>query len=186
MERLRSSFDAYPQLSDVARRRLVTDARQWLFELRHRLEPSAPMAPPRLKLQTASGPQPNERPSLDLDSPITRIKGVGPKLASRLASLNLLLVKDLLRHYPRDHVDYSSMRRIEALVAGETATIVATIRRCNGFVSPRNPNLAILELQLQDPTGRLKVTRFLAGNVLVRRRTSKVNNAFIQLEPAWL
>ena len=86
MERLRSSFDAYPQLSDVARRRLVTDARQWLFELRHRLEPSAPMAPPRLKLQTASGPQPNERPSLDLESPITRIKGVGPKLASRLAS----------------------------------------------------------------------------------------------------
>jgi ATP-dependent DNA helicase RecG len=25
-------------------------------------------------------------------------------------------VKDLLRHYPRDHVDYSAMRRIEALV----------------------------------------------------------------------
>ena len=55
------------------------------------------------------------------------------------------------------------MRRIEALVTGETATIVATVRRCNGFVSPRNPNLAILELQLQDPTGRLRITRYLAG-----------------------
>ena len=31
------------------------------------------------------------------------------------------------------------------------------------FVSPRNTNLAIIELQLQDPTGRLKVSRFLAG-----------------------
>jgi ATP-dependent DNA helicase RecG len=163
MERLQSSFDDYPQLTDASRRRLVSDARQWLYELRHRLEPSAPMAPPRLKLQSAAGQGSPDHSSLDLESPITRIKGVGPKLASRLASLNLLLVKDLLRHYPRDHVDYSAMRRIEALVAGEPATIVATIRRCNGFVSPRNPNLAILELQLQDPTGRLKVTRFLAG-----------------------
>ena len=91
------------------------------------------------------------------------MNGVGPKLAARLASLDLLLVRDLLRYYPRDHVDYARMRRIEALVVGETATLVATVRRCNGFVSPKNPNLAILELQLQDPTGRLKVTRFLAG-----------------------
>ena len=88
---------------------------------------------------------------------------MGPKLAGRLAAIGLLLVRDLLKHYPRDHVDYATRRRIEALVVGETATIVATIRRCNGFVSPRNPNLAILELQLQDPTGRIKVTRFLAG-----------------------
>ena len=55
------------------------------------------------------------------------------------------------------------MRRIEALEPGTTATIVATVRRCHGFTSPRNPNLSILELQVQDPTGRLKVTRFLAG-----------------------
>ncbi len=140
---------------------MVTDARQWLHELRHRLEPSAPMAPPRLKVQAS--PQQRASSPLQLDSPITQIRGVGPKFAARLASIGLLLVRDLLRYYPRDHVDYSAMRRIEALVSGETATIVATIRRCNGFVSPRNTNLAIIELQLQDPTGRLKVSRFLAG-----------------------
>ena len=161
MSKLSSGFADYPELADPARRRLVTDARQWLHELRHRLEPSAPMAPPRLKVQAS----PRQRASspLQLDSPITQIRGVGPKFAARLASIGLLLVRDLLRYYPRDHVDYSAMRRIEALVSGETATIVATIRRCNGFVSPRNTNLAIIELQLQDPTGRLKVSRFLAG-----------------------
>lgn len=161
MSKLSSGFADYPELADPARRRLVTDARQWLHELRHRLEPSAPMAPPRLKVQAS----PHQRASspLQLDSPITQIRGVGPKFAARLASIGMLLVRDLLRYYPRDHVDYSAMRRIEALVSGETATIVATIRRCNGFVSPRNTNLAIIELQLQDPTGRLKVSRFLAG-----------------------
>ncbi|WP_114989065.1 ATP-dependent DNA helicase RecG [Synechococcus sp. N19] len=161
MSKLSSSFADYPELADPARRRLVTDARQWLHELRHRLEPSAPMAPPRLKVQAS--PQQRASSPLQLDSPITQIRGVGPKFAARLASIGLLLVRDLLRYYPRDHVDYSAMRRIEALVSGETATIVATIRRCNGFVSPRNTNLAIIELQLQDPTGRLKVSRFLAG-----------------------
>ena len=166
MTKLSSGFAEYPELPDPARRRLVTDARQWLYELRHRLEPSAPMAPPRLKVQSSSksgeGAERSTSP-LQLDSPITQIRGVGPKFAARLASIGLLLVRDLLRYYPRDHVDYSAMRRIEALVSGETGTIVATIRRCNGFVSPRNTNLAIIELQLQDPTGRLKVSRFLAG-----------------------
>ncbi len=161
MSKLSSAFADYPALTDPARRRLVTDARQWLHELRHRLEPSAPMAPPRLKVQAS--PEQRASSPLQLDSPITQIRGVGPKFAARLASIGLLLVRDLLRYYPRDHVDYSAMRRIEALVSGETATIVASIRRCNGFVSPRNTNLAIIELQLQDPTGRLKVSRFLAG-----------------------
>ncbi len=161
MTKLSAGFANYPELADPARRRLVTDVRQWLHELRHRVEPSAPMAPPRLKVQAA--PKKLTSSPLQLDSPITQIRGVGPKFAARLASIGLLLVRDLLRYYPRDHVDYSAMRRIEALVSGETATIVATIRRCNGFVSPRNTNLAIIELQLQDATGRLKVSRFLAG-----------------------
>ena len=163
LARLAAAFERYDQADDPTRRRLVSDARQWLHELRHRMEPSAPMAPPRLRRRSDPASTNGSAPPMGLDAPITRIRGVGPKLAARLASLGLLLVRDLLRHYPRDHVDYSAMRRINALVAGETATIVATIRRCNGFVSPRNNNLAIIELHLQDPTGRLRVSRFLAG-----------------------
>ena len=165
-ERLQSLCDqyvGYTSLAAPARRRLVTDTRQWLHELRCRLEPSAPMAPPRLRIQAPASASPSAQRSLSLSSPLTSVHGVGPKFAARLASMGLFVVQDLLRHYPRDHVDYSARRRIEALVAGETATIVATVRRCSGFVSPRNPNLAILELHLQDPTGRLRVSRFLAG-----------------------
>ena len=160
------SYSTYPSLTEAARRRLVTTTRQWLHGLRQRLEPSQPMAPPRLKV-AESAPVAKASGStagpLNLDAPLARVKGIGPKLAERLASLGLLLVRDLLLYYPRDYVDYSAMRRIEALEPGETATIVASVRRCHGFTSPRNPNLSILELQVQDPTGRLKVTRFLAG-----------------------
>ena len=166
LQSLATDFAAYPELGDAGRRRLVTGTRQWLHGLRARLEPSAPMAPPRIRV--SSSPQTSGRPetlpfTLDLESPLARVHGIGPKLAERLASLGLLVVRDLIQHYPRDYVDYSALRRIEALEAGETATIVATVRRSHGFTSPRNPNLSIIELQLQDPTGRIKVTRFLAG-----------------------
>jgi len=166
LQSLASEFSSYPELGDAGRRRLVTGTRQWLHELRTRLEPSTPMAPPRLRVSStaqATGRSGSRPIILDLESPLAQVHGIGPKLAERLATLGLLLVRDLIQHYPRDYVDYSALRRIEALEAGETATIVATVRRSNGFTSPRNPNLSIIELQLQDPTGRIKVTRFLAG-----------------------
>jgi ATP-dependent DNA helicase RecG len=77
--------------------------------------------------------------------------------------LGLFVAADLLRYYPRDYLDYANLVRIAALVPGSTATIVATVRRTNSFTSPRNPNLSILELQLQDVTGRLRVSKFFAG-----------------------
>ena len=164
LQALAEEFAEYASLDDAARRRQVTVVRQWLHALRQRLEPSAPMAPPRLKVaQRSSSSAASTSAAPGLDSPLAQVKGIGPKLAERLASLGLLLVRDLILHYPRDYVDYSALRRIDALVPGETATIVATVRRCHGFTSPRNPNLSIIELQLQDPTGRIKVTRFLAG-----------------------
>jgi ATP-dependent DNA helicase RecG len=89
-----------------------------------------------------------------------------------LAGLGLLLVADLLRHYPRDYLDYANLVRIAALEPGRTATVVGTVRRSHAFASPRNPNLSILEIHLHDVTGRLQVSRFFAG----RRFTT----------PAWL
>ena len=167
LSQMAEAFAGYPDSSESVRRRLVTDSRQLLHTIQKCLQPPAPMAPPSLKQEGAKKRQQvylsASSSSLKLDSPLAEVKGIGPKFAERLAGLGLLLVKDLLQYYPRDYVDYSSLRRIQALEAGQTATIVATVRRCHGFKSPRNPNLSILELQLQDPTGRLKVTRFFAG-----------------------
>ena len=152
-------YDSYESLSLAQRQRLVRQSREWLLALRRRCRPAATMAPPRLHL--VEGPA--ARGALELSSPLGEVRGIGPRLASRLAQLGLLVVHDLLHYYPRDYLDYANLRRINALVPGETATIVATVRRCHGFVSPRNPNLGILELQLHDATGRLRVSRFFAG-----------------------
>jgi ATP-dependent DNA helicase RecG len=170
LHRFGKRFEDYGQLDESARRRLVVELRRHLQTLHRALDPATPPGPARLRLAQrppvapASGPP----PGLQATSPLGQVRGIGPRTASRLAALGLFTVEDLLRHYPRDYVDYSRLRRIAELEVGSTATVVAQIRRCSAFVSPRQPNLAILDLQLQDISGRLRLSRFLAG----RRFTS--------------
>ena len=162
-------FELYPSKDQAQRRRLVIQLRQHLHGLRKALDPELPIGPPRLRLNGLPPGQGAPEQILQLDTPLGQVKAIGPRLATRLVPLGLLLVGDLLRYYPRDYVDYSRLVRINDLQSGVTATVVASVRRCHAFASPKNPNLAILELQLQDPTGRLRISKFMAG----RRFTSQ-------------
>ncbi|MEL6353085.1 MAG: ATP-dependent DNA helicase RecG [Cyanobacteria bacterium J06627_28] len=99
-----------------------------------------------------------------LDKPLTYLKGIGPHKAEKLAKLGLLSIRDALFYYPRDYIDYARQVKIKDLVPGETVTLVATVKRCNCFNSPRNSKLTIFELSVYDSSGKLKISRFLAGN----------------------
>ena len=165
--RLAQGFAGYGELSSSQRQLLVRECRQHLHGLRRTLQPPTPPAPPRLRLLEA-GPAPAPAagsPAQDLqpETPLSEIRGVGPRTATRLAQLGLFVVRDLVHYYPRDYLDYANLVRISGLEVGRTATIVASVRRCHAFTSPRNPNLSILELQLADCTGRIRVSRFFAG-----------------------
>ena len=166
---LREGFLRYDELSLARRQSLVRQCRERLHALRQAHRPVLAVAPPRLRLVPASQPasQPGGKAgavrNFNADTPLGEIPGVGPKTASRLAQLGLLLARDLLHYYPRDYLDYANLVRIAGLEPGRTATIVATVRRSHAFASPRNPNLSILELQLVDCTGRIRVSRFFAG-----------------------
>ncbi len=88
---------------------------------------------------------------------------MGSSRGDLLKRLGLYTVKDLLFYYPRDHIDYARQVSICHLVAGETVTIVGTVKRCNCFTSPKNKKLSIFELILKDNTGQIKLNRFFAG-----------------------
>ena len=83
--------------------------------------------------------------------------------------MGLILIRDLINYFPRDYVDYTSLKTIDKTQVGQNVTIVAKIRRCSSFKSPKNPNLSILELFIKDKTGGMKVTKFFAG-----RRSSSI------------
>ena len=160
---LREGFAGYADHSAGRRRQLVAQLRQRLHTWRLQARPVQPPAPPRLRLLEPPSTQAGATQPVGPETPLAELKGVGPRTATLLAGLGLLVCRDLLQHYPRDYLDYAHLVRIAALEAGRTATVVATVRRCHAFSSPRNPNLSILELQLQDPTGRMRVSRFLVG-----------------------
>ena len=160
---LAACFEGYGALSLAQRQHLVRRTRQQLHELQRSLEPPTPVSPPRLTVVPSTAGQPAADRSIVPETPLADVRGVGPKLAAKLAALDLWLARDLVRYYPRDYLDYANLVRIAALEPGRTATIVATVRRSHSFTSPRNPNLSILELQLVDSTGRLKVSKFFAG-----------------------
>ena len=162
---LADDYRLYDSFSPARRQSLVRRSRQRLHDIQRALQPALPPAPPRLNRPQES-PVPAPAPDLaglQPQTPLGQIRGIGPKAAEKLAALGLFVARDLIRYYPRDYLDYANLVRITSLEPGSTATIVATVRRSSSFTSPRNPNLSILELQLQDPTGRLRVSRFFAG-----------------------
>lgn len=161
-------FQTYGELPLARRQTLVRVCRERLHALRKAQQPVLAVAPPRLRLATNSPAAAAAGKAASLDSfnaetPLSEVRGVGPKTAARLAQLGLLLVRDLVHYYPRDYLDYANLVRISGLEPGRTATIVASVRRSHAFASPRNPNLSILELHLVDCTGRIRVSRFFAG-----------------------
>ncbi|HEY9762424.1 MAG TPA: ATP-dependent DNA helicase RecG [Trichocoleus sp.] len=186
-EKLSTQYASYSDLSFSQRQHLVADTRRALYETQRTLEDlqKANVQTAReggsltsLPSQTSSERQPRTpkttelKPSTTtsngrlptLDQAVTYLKGIGPKNSERLAKLGLWTVRDVLYYYPRDHIDYAKQVKISALVAGETVTIVGTVKQSNCFTSPRNSKLTIFELKLDDGSGRIKLSRFYAGS----------------------
>ena len=157
-------FGGYRDLAVPARRSLVIALRRTLESLRRTQRSPLPVAPPRLRLaegadRDASGPGRCLAP----ETPLADLSGIGVKTAARLATMGLLVARDLVHHYPRDYLDYAHLVRIGDLEEGRTATIVATVQRSASYTSTRNRNLSVLDLQLRDVTGSVRVARFFAG-----------------------
>lgn len=162
-------YSHYPQYSESLRQELVIKTRQFLQDLKQTLE--NPPEPPKPKI-------PNITPvtetakivrAVTLDQPLAHLTAVGTKKGQDLERLGLKTVKDILFYYPRDHIDYSRQVYISNLEAGETVTLVGTVKRCNCFTSPKNPKLTIFEIVISDRTGQLKLNRFYAGSRYTNR-----------------
>jgi len=90
--------------------------------------------------------------------PVDALRGLGPRKAAALVDMGIESVLDLLTHYPRRYVDRSRQRAIADLSVGEEALVLGTVRR----VSSRRTRQrrALVEMDIDDATGRLRVTFF--------------------------
>lgn len=169
-------FANYPNLEVTDRQHLVAEVRRYIDKLQKDLvqpdvnqnksavEEKKKLYPIKtLNSTTPIVPEVSHRLAPKIDQKLSDLPEIGIKKAENLARLDLLTVRDLLFYYPRDHIDYARQVNIQELQGGETVTIIATVKRCNCFTSPKNKKLSILELILKDNTGQIKVSRFFAG-----------------------
>lgn len=178
LQAIASQFSQYCDMTFAQRQHLVADTRRTLYQTLKLVEQQASQAVPTSSTPAAAGgssaakkakvpktlPLVEKNRQLELDQAVTYLPGVGAKNAERLAKLGLNTVRDLLYYYPRDHLDYARQVTICQLTPGETVTLIATVKSCTCFNSPRNPKLTIFELVVRDSTGQLKLSRFYAGS----------------------
>ncbi|HYW18657.1 MAG TPA: ATP-dependent DNA helicase RecG [Nodularia sp. (in: cyanobacteria)] len=167
-QELAPKFANYPHLEQSERQHLIAETRRYLYQLQQEPEESSTEKSQIYQRQKSQPKSPivaevSRRLAPNIDQKVSDLPEIGPRQADKLAALNLHTVRDLLYYYPRDHIDYARQVNIRELQGGETVTIIANVKRCNCFTSPRNKKLSILELVLKDNTGEIKITRFSAG-----------------------
>jgi ATP-dependent DNA helicase RecG len=102
---------------------------------------------------------------LDLQTPLTYVKGVGPARAAMLESKGLITVLDMLAYTPFRYEDRSNMKPISQLAPGEMATIVAEVRSAK-VASFRRRNLGLFEAQFTDASRGVITAKWFHGSYL--------------------
>ena len=130
--------------------------------------PSTPRASPRSATETPrkaprshSRSRPESPPAtINLDSPVTGLKRVDAKLATRLARLDVATVRDLLYLFPRRHLDYSVKAKIAELSYGQERTVEGEITEAREVRLGQRRGPVRTEAVLSDDTGNIRITWF--------------------------
>lgn len=95
--------------------------------------------------------------SLQSDTPVTYVKGIGPKRAEVLGKSGITTFLDLLYHFPRRYLDRRTITPIAKLKIGSEATIVAKVLSMNMV---RTRKRSYFQLLVGDDSGQLRCVWF--------------------------
>jgi len=94
---------------------------------------------------------------VNLDSPITELKGVGDELSKKLGGVGIKTTGDLIEYFPRRYDDFSDVVAVRDLHPGPV-TIEATIAHAEGRYVRRR--MHITEAIASDPTSSVRLVWF--------------------------
>ena len=101
--------------------------------------------------------------SNSLDTPIQFIKGVGPKRAKVLESLNIFTIKDLLYYFPRKYLDRTSLSTIGSISEGDEVNLVGRVKSVN---LRRMKKGNFVTANVADHTGSIRLMWFNAADYI--------------------
>lgn len=95
---------------------------------------------------------------MNTNDSITYLKGVGEKRAKLFEKLGILTVGDLLLHYPRDYIDFTSPVPISELEIDEAAVFCGFVsKKLKPYIGPR---YSIFKVIVSDNTNDILITFF--------------------------
>src|ERR1700733_7007433 len=102
---------------------------------------------------------------MDLTTPLTYVKGIGPARAAMLEAKGLVTVEDMLAYVPFRYEDRSNMKTAAQLAPGEMATVIAEVRsaKLSGF---KRRNLGMFEARFSDASRAVLVGKWFHGGYL--------------------
>src|SRR5947207_15529290 len=102
---------------------------------------------------------------MDLTTPLTYVKGIGPARAAMLEAKGLVTVEDLTGYVPFRYEDRSNLKTIAQLAPGEMATVIADVRSAKlaGF---RRKDLGLFEASFTDASRATLSAKWFHGKYL--------------------
>jgi ATP-dependent DNA helicase RecG len=102
---------------------------------------------------------------MDLATPLTYVKGIGPARAAMLEAKGLTTVEDLLSYVPFRYEDRSNMKTVAQLAPGEMATVIVDVlsAKLSGF---KRRNLGLFEARFTDASRHILVGKWFHGGYL--------------------
>jgi len=98
--------------------------------------------------------------AVHLSDSIALLPGIGTQGVRALKTLGVVSVRDLLYYVPFRYDDFSVMKSIASLQAGDTVTIEGTIKTIKSRRSWKRKRLSLTEAIIEDSTGALPVLWF--------------------------
>jgi len=100
---------------------------------------------------------PSTDSKLHADTPVTYVKGIGPKRSEVLAKAGINTFSDLLYHFPRRYLDRSTITPIAKLRPGAESTIVGKALSMNMVKTRKRPYFQVL---ISDDSGQMRCVWF--------------------------
>lgn len=158
LKSLISLFYAYPVQDITTRMYTIHKAQEILKEISDKNKRSHVETPHKNVSESKKSFEKNPR-KID----VKYVKGVGPKMSEVLNRLGVFSVNDLFQYYPKSYIDYQKHLPIKDLKMDENVTICGTIKSTGAFNPPRRKDLTVFTITIQDGTGKINITKFIAG-----------------------
>ena len=96
---------------------------------------------------------------INYNTPVTDIKGVGPKTAEHLGKLGIITMGDLLSYFPRSYLVYGGLKNISELADDEMAAVRVRVDMVGNIRRVKN-NMSLLTLEVSDDSGNMVIKYF--------------------------